>query len=60
MNGSEEDHEGALSHELPNIGLADAAPVHECVFAEPRQGKDWVDAVLLRAEGVDANGERKD
>lgn len=59
MDGSEEDHEGALSHELPDIGLADPAPGHKCVFAESRQGKDGVDAVLLRAEGVDANGERE-
>lgn len=59
-DGAEEDHEGALVHELPNVGLADPAPVHEGVFAESRQGEDRVDAILLRAEGVDADCEGKD
>lgn len=59
-DGAEEDHEGALVHELSDVGLADPAPVHERVFAESRQGEDGVDTVLLRAEGVDTDGEGKD
>ena len=46
-HGEEEDHEGTLVEEFPDVGFADTCPIHECVFAEAGKCEDWVDAVLL-------------
>lgn len=54
---TDQNHERALVHEAADVRFLDARPGHEGVFAETEQGQDWVDAVLLRREAVDANCE---
>lgn len=48
QHGEEQDHHGAFVHELSDVRFSYTCPVHEGVFAEPRQGEHRVDRVLLR------------
>ena len=54
-----QDHQGSLVHKLSNVGFFDSCPIHKSVFAKAGEGKDRIDGVLLRREGVNADSERK-
>jgi hypothetical protein len=45
---------------LADVGFSDFGEGYECVFAEADEGEDGVEAVLVRAEGVDADCEGED
>ncbi len=47
QHGEEQDHHCAFVHKLSDVGFSDARPVHEGIFAEPGQGENRVDRVLL-------------
>lgn len=58
--GDGQNHNGTLVEKSADIWLSDAREAHESVLAIAGKSKDRINSVLVRAESINADGERKD